>query len=90
MDDFFLRPEQRTKMRLAEIGGNVDYERFYREVLIPLKKKEPFAYCTYEWSECSYSHLTLNNSNHYYLSITYFSNLSRVFSKFLKEFLAKK
>lgn len=48
MDDFFLRPEQRTKMRLAEIGGNVDYERFYREVLIPLKKTEPFAYCTYD------------------------------------------
>ena len=28
MDDFFLRPEQRTKERLSEIGGNVDYERF--------------------------------------------------------------
>ena len=28
MDDFFLRPEQRTPERYAEIGGNVDYERF--------------------------------------------------------------
>ena len=28
MDDFFLRPEQRTKERLEEVGGNVDYERF--------------------------------------------------------------
>ena len=36
MDDFFLRPEQRTSDRYAQIGGNVDYERFLYEVLIPL------------------------------------------------------
>jgi len=36
MDDFFLRPEQRTPQRLAEPGGNVDYERFSREILVPL------------------------------------------------------
>lgn len=36
MDDFFLRPEQRTPQRLAEPGGNVDYERFSREILAPL------------------------------------------------------
>lgn len=36
MDDFFLRPDQRTPTRLAEPGGNVDYERFDREVLSPL------------------------------------------------------
>ena len=34
MDDFFLRPEQRTKDRYEEIGGNVDYERFYEEALL--------------------------------------------------------
>lgn len=28
MDDFFLRPEQRTELRMSETGGNVDYERF--------------------------------------------------------------
>ena len=28
MDDFFLRPEQRTPARFAQPGGNVDYERF--------------------------------------------------------------
>lgn len=33
MDDFFLRQEQRTKKRYAEPGGNVDYERFRKEVL---------------------------------------------------------
>ena len=37
MDDFFLRPEQRTSERFAEIGGNVDYERFQEEVLFPLR-----------------------------------------------------
>ena len=44
MDDFFLRPEQRTPERYAEIGGNVDYERFNEEVLIPLKEGKSFAY----------------------------------------------
>jgi len=36
MDDFFLRPEQRTPERLAQPGGNVDYERFWTDVLSPL------------------------------------------------------
>lgn len=36
-DDFFPRPEQRTKERLETPGGNIDYERFLEEVLIPLK-----------------------------------------------------
>ncbi|MBO4976928.1 MAG: uridine kinase [Lachnospiraceae bacterium] len=44
MDHFFLRPEQRTPARLAEPGGNVDYERFLAEVLLPLSKQEAFAY----------------------------------------------
>lgn len=40
IDDFFLRPEQRTPERLAEIGGNVDRERFFSEVVTPLKNNE--------------------------------------------------
>lgn len=36
MDDFFLRPEQRTPQRLGEPGGNVDYERFAHQILAPL------------------------------------------------------
>lgn len=44
MDDFFLRPEQRTPERYAEVGGNVDYERFMEEVLIPLKAGDAFSY----------------------------------------------
>ena len=44
MDDFFLRPEQRTAERFAETGGNVDYERFREEVLLPLKSGISFSY----------------------------------------------
>jgi len=44
MDDFFLRPQQRTAERYAEPGGNVDYERFREEVLMPLKKGCAFSY----------------------------------------------
>lgn len=40
MDDFFLRPEQRTAERLAAPGGNVDHERFRAEVLLPLTRGE--------------------------------------------------
>lgn len=36
MDDFFLRPEQRTEERFREPGGNVDYERVREEVLLPM------------------------------------------------------
>ena len=44
MDDFFLRPEQRTAGRFAQTGGNVDYERFLEEVLLPLGAGKPFSY----------------------------------------------
>lgn len=44
MDQFFLRPEQRTPERLAEPGGNVDRERFLLEVLPPLKGGKDFTY----------------------------------------------
>ncbi|MCD7768979.1 MAG: uridine kinase [Oscillospiraceae bacterium] len=48
MDDFFLRPEQRTAQRLAEPGGNVDYERFLNTVLEPLSRGESFSYQPYD------------------------------------------
>ena len=50
MDDFFLRPEQRTAERFAEVGGNVDYERFMEEVLLPLKSGKPFSYRPFDCS----------------------------------------
>lgn len=44
MDDFFLRPQQRTAERYAQPGGNVDYERFLEEVITPLKTGKTFSY----------------------------------------------
>lgn len=47
MDQFFLRPEQRTEERMRQPGGNVDYERFLGEVLQPLKEGRKFSYSPY-------------------------------------------
>ena len=55
MDDFFLRPEQRTPERFSEAGGNVDYERFYEEVLQPLKTGLPFSYRPFSCSTMTLS-----------------------------------
>ncbi len=47
MDDFFLRPEQRTAARLAQPGENVDHERFLMEVLLPARRGEDVTYRPY-------------------------------------------
>lgn len=47
MDDYFLQEWQRTPVRLSEAGGNVDYERFRNEVLIPLYERKSFYYRPY-------------------------------------------
>ncbi len=44
MDDFFLPPQLRTEARLTEPGGNVDYDRFYGEVVEGIFSDEPFTY----------------------------------------------
>ena len=59
MDDFFLQPHQRTKERLAEVGGNVDYERFFEEVIVPLQGKKDFEYQVFD---CSCMQLTSSKS----------------------------
>ena len=50
MDDFFLQRHQRTKERLAEVGGNVDYERFREEVLEPLRTGKSVEYRIFDCS----------------------------------------
>lgn len=55
MDDFFLQPEQRTPERFMETGGNVDYERFKEEVLIPLAEGTAFSYRPFDCSTFSLS-----------------------------------
>lgn len=48
MDDFFLRPQQRTPERLAQPGGNVDWERVRAEVLAPLLAGREARFCPYD------------------------------------------
>lgn len=48
MDDFFLRPEQRTPQRLSAPGENVDHERFLEEVLTPLKEGRSVTFRRYD------------------------------------------
>ena len=50
MDDFFLRPQQRTAERLAEPGGNFDRERMLSEVMPHLSRKEDFSYQMFDCS----------------------------------------
>lgn len=53
MDDYFLRPELRTKERLEETGGNVDYVRFKDEVLSGLQSGREFQYRAYDCRQMS-------------------------------------
>jgi uridine kinase len=47
-DHFFLRPEQRTKERLEEAGGNMDYVRFREKVIDGIKSGREFKYHIYD------------------------------------------
>ena len=49
-DDFFLPPDLRTPERLAEIGGNIDYERLLNEIITPLLMRKSFSYRPFECS----------------------------------------
>ncbi|HHW93909.1 MAG TPA: hypothetical protein GX734_05375 [Clostridiaceae bacterium] len=53
LDHFFLRSEQRTQERLSEPGGNVDYERFLEEVLVPLGYGASFSYRPFDCKSMS-------------------------------------
>lgn len=50
MDDFFLQGFQRTKERMSEIGGNVDYERFLKEVITPILEFKEVSYTPFDCS----------------------------------------
>ena len=58
MDDFFLRPEQRTPERYAQPGGNIDHERFREEVLLPLSRNESVSYRKFDCSTFTLSDAT--------------------------------
>ena len=50
IDDFFLQKHQRTQERLNEIGGNLDYERFIEEVIVPINNHQDFIYQVFDCS----------------------------------------
>lgn len=54
MDNFFLPFERKTAERLAEPGGNIDYERFIEIVLPALEKRQPFSYIAYNCQTAAY------------------------------------
>lgn len=51
MDDFFLPLELRTRERLEEVGGNVDYKRFKDQVINKLLLGKNFKYRVFD---CKY------------------------------------
>ena len=57
MDDFFLPPALRTPERLAQPGGNVDYERFAQEVVPHLASDAAFAYRIFDCSQMDFGDL---------------------------------
>lgn len=59
MDDFYLQEYQRTYVRYNEPGGNVDRERFKKEVLDPLKNQQDVLYRPIECSSMSISEGTV-------------------------------
>lgn len=54
IDDFYLEAEYQTKERLSLPGGNIDYERFLSDVLLPLKRNETFNYTAFDCKTQSY------------------------------------
>ena len=59
MDDFYLPFELRTKERLEQPGGNVHYERFNEEILVPLLKQETITYAPYQCFTGDYGELRI-------------------------------
>ena len=59
VDDFFLRASQRTEERLAEVGGNVDYERFKETVVDPILAGKQIVYQPFDCHSMSLKESTI-------------------------------
>ena len=62
IDDFYLPFEMRTKERLEQPGGHMDYERFKEEVLMPIVRQEPVIYVPYQCATGNYGEPTIINT----------------------------
>jgi uridine kinase len=88
MDHFFLPKDLRTDSRLAEPGGNVHYERFKSEVLIPLLARRPFSYRPFDCTIMDFAesiHITPGKVNIIEGSYSHHPVLSKAYN--LKVFL---
>lgn len=63
MDHFFLQPTQRTKERMQEPGGNVDYERVLNEVMIPLSQGQAVSYRQFDCKKMELSSIVRVEQN---------------------------
>ncbi len=62
MDDFFLPPQLRTEARLNTPGGNIDSERFVKEIIKGLEKGRTFSYRAFSCKNSSYIEKTAPHS----------------------------
>lgn len=63
LDDFYLPLDLRTEERLSEIGGNVHYERFFKEVIQGILSNKPFTYRQFNCSTMDYCKtITIQNN----------------------------
>lgn len=53
-DDFYLPNNMRTKERLSMPGGNVHYERFLEEIILPIKGKKSISYRAFSCNSQDY------------------------------------
>lgn len=58
IDDFFLPPEKKTKDRLNEVGGNINYEAIF-DMLEAIKDKMIIEYDKYDCHANAYSHMSM-------------------------------
>ncbi|NLW12257.1 MAG: AAA family ATPase [Clostridiaceae bacterium] len=64
LDHFFLPPALRTEARFAEPGGNIHYERFQQEVILPVLASHTPAYKVFDCGIMDYAEeivMTENN-----------------------------
>lgn len=62
VDDFFLKKELKTKERLNEIGGNIDYD-LYEQCLLKIKPNTTITYKIFDCSSQQYLDKTIKIEN---------------------------
>ncbi len=72
MDDFFLPPQLRTQERLSKPGGNIDYERFAKEVLPYLEQGKEFSYNKFDCAKMALGEkVRVKEARHYIVEGSY-------------------